>query len=115
MVGDRVAVELSDDRHVGRLGPLLQMLTDAVSAEFPAGFALAVSDPERTLVAAHGGWACLVAERVAVERPTLFDLASLTKVVAATTLALALEERGAWSLDQPVASWVPEFRGMGTT
>ena len=42
---------------------------------------------------------------------TLFDLASLTKVVATTTIAMILYERGLLELDAPVAAVVPEFRG----
>jgi serine-type D-Ala-D-Ala carboxypeptidase len=40
---------------------------------------------------------------------TLFDLASLTKVVAATTMAMILYERGMLDLDAPVSAIVPEF------
>ncbi len=40
---------------------------------------------------------------------TLYDLASLTKVVAATTAAMALEEAGFLDLDHTVASYLPEF------
>ena len=40
---------------------------------------------------------------------TLFDLASLTKVVATTTMAMILYERGLLELDAPVAGIVPEF------
>jgi serine-type D-Ala-D-Ala carboxypeptidase len=41
---------------------------------------------------------------------TLFDLASVTKVVATTTMAMILYERGLLELDAPVAGTVPEFR-----
>src|ERR1700693_3454551 len=40
---------------------------------------------------------------------TLFDLASLTKVVATTTMAMLLYERGLLDLEAPVAAIVPEF------
>jgi serine-type D-Ala-D-Ala carboxypeptidase len=40
---------------------------------------------------------------------TLFDLASLTKVVATTPMAMILYERGLLALDAPVAAIVPEF------
>ena len=45
---------------------------------------------------------------------TLYDLASLTKVVATTTAAMLLVERGKLDLDAPVAHYVPEFDGPGT-
>jgi serine-type D-Ala-D-Ala carboxypeptidase len=40
---------------------------------------------------------------------TLFDLASLTKAVATTTMAMLLYERGLLDLDAPVSAIVPEF------
>jgi CubicO group peptidase (beta-lactamase class C family) len=45
----------------------------------------------------------------AVTAATLFDLASLTKVVATTTMAMLLYERGLLDLDAPVSVIVPEF------
>ena len=44
---------------------------------------------------------------------TLFDLASLTKVVATTTALMLLVERGAVGLDAPVRTYLPEFQGPG--
>jgi len=45
---------------------------------------------------------------------TLWDLASITKVVATTTSLMLLVERGRVSLDSPVVRYVPEFNGRGT-
>ena len=41
---------------------------------------------------------------------TVFDLASLTKVLATTTMAMLLFERGVLELEAPVAGILPEFR-----
>ena len=40
---------------------------------------------------------------------TIFDLASLTKVVATTSAVMHLVEQGTLRLTDPVASWVPDF------
>ncbi len=40
---------------------------------------------------------------------TLFDLASVTKVVATTTVAMILYERGQLELDAPLVGTIPEF------
>ncbi len=45
---------------------------------------------------------------------TLWDVASLTKVIATTTALMLLVERGRVSLDSPVVHYVPEFNGRGT-
>ena len=46
----------------------------------------------------------------AVVADTVFDLASLTKVMATTAMAMILYERGLLDLEVPVVSVVPEFR-----
>ena len=45
----------------------------------------------------------------AVDTNTLYDLASLTKVIATTTLAMILEEAGQLDINRTVASYLPEF------
>lgn len=42
---------------------------------------------------------------------TIFDLASLTKVIATTTLAMRAVDEARVQLDDPVASWFREWRG----
>ncbi|MDH3495321.1 MAG: beta-lactamase family protein [Gemmatimonadota bacterium] len=44
---------------------------------------------------------------------TLFDLASVTKVVATTTAAMLLVDRGSLALPAPVSSYLPGFLGAG--
>ena len=46
----------------------------------------------------------------AVTAETVFDLASLTKVLATTTMAMLLFERGVLELEAPVAGILPDFR-----
>jgi len=48
----------------------------------------------------------------AVTPSTLFDLASVTKVVATTTKAMILYERGLLDLDAPVVGIIPEFHSQ---
>ncbi|HXF95741.1 MAG TPA: serine hydrolase domain-containing protein [Gemmatimonadales bacterium] len=45
---------------------------------------------------------------------TLYDLASLTKVIATTTALMLLVDRGQVTLDAPVARYLPEFTAPGT-
>ncbi len=45
---------------------------------------------------------------------TLWDLASLTKVIATTPALMLLVERGKVALDTPVVRYVPEFNSPGT-
>jgi beta-glucosidase-like glycosyl hydrolase/CubicO group peptidase (beta-lactamase class C family) len=50
----------------------------------------------------------------AAARPdTIYDLASLTKVIATTTAAMILVDQGELELDRPVRAYLPAFRGDG--
>jgi len=49
-----------------------------------------------------------------VTTSSIFDLASLTKVVATTAMAMILYERGLLDLEAPVTAIVPEFAGQLT-
>lgn len=46
-------------------------------------------------------------------KDTLYDAASLTKVVATTPAVMLLVERGQLDLESPVVRYVPEFTGQG--
>ena len=46
-----------------------------------------------------------------VEAGTIYDLASLTKVVGLTTACMLLVDEGKLALDAPIDHYVPEFRG----
>ena len=46
-----------------------------------------------------------------VRRDTMYDLASLTKVIVTTTLAMILYEREQLDLESPVSAYIPEFSG----
>lgn len=55
------------------------------------------------------GWTTASSE-VSADR-TIYDLASLTKVVATTTAAMILYDEGRLDLDAPVSFYLPEFGG----
>jgi CubicO group peptidase (beta-lactamase class C family) len=81
------------------------------SGAFP-GAVVAVGRPGRlALLAAVGHYA--VDDAWPVDPATIYDLASVTKVVGLTSAALLLVSEGRLGLDDPVARWVPAFRGPG--
>lgn len=92
---------------------------DALAAGFPPSISLVVLDRDGVLLQAWGGTVVSLGEGSRGERAsgegfattcgTLYDLASLTKVVATTTLALTLVDEGRWRLDDRVASWLSGF------
>src|SRR5256714_1009477 len=73
------------------------------------------------LVARHGkivwrkayGARAVAPQREAMTLDTIFDLASLTKVVATTTSIMLLIEQGRVRLADPVVQFIPEMKGEG--
>ena len=57
------------------------------------------------------GSRALVPEREPMTVDTIFDIASLTKVVATTPALMLLVERGKLRIDDPVTTYLPEFQG----
>ncbi len=59
------------------------------------------------------GLAVVRPERIPVTRETVYDLASLTKVMATTTAVARLVAEGRLDLDAPVAAYLPHFAERG--
>ena len=59
------------------------------------------------------GMRSLVPEREPMTANTIFDMASLTKVLATTTSVMQLYEQGKISLNDPVAKYLPAFAANG--
>ena len=59
------------------------------------------------------GQRCLEPQPQPMTVDTIFDIASLTKVVATTTAIMQLWDRGLLRLDDPVAKYWPEFGQKG--
>lgn len=102
----------SDPDLVSRLAPAGRALDSAIAAGAAPGAVLAVS--------LHGEHFFHASGRLGVNDPhpptpaTLYDMASLTKVIALTTLTMFAVEEGRVELDRPVVDYLPEFaRGTG--
>lgn len=59
------------------------------------------------------GYAILEPEKIEMEEDTIFDMASLTKMVATNTSIMILYEDGKIDLDDPVVKYLPEFGAHG--
>lgn len=87
----------------------LSVVRDAIARRaFPAA-SVAVTHQGRLVVLKTFGRFTYESDSPAVSPGTLFDLASITKVVATTTMAMILYERGLLELDAPVVGTLPEF------
>jgi CubicO group peptidase (beta-lactamase class C family) len=93
-----------------RLEARLDSIIDAARAEQVASaFAVGVGRHGRLVHLRGYGRTHIGIDSYPVEERTLFDLASLTKVVATTTAAMMLEDDGRLELDRPVAFYLPEL------
>ncbi len=87
-----------------------RLLLHGLQAGSPPAAAMSVLSSGGVSYRAAGGWANLgygADQPVAADAGTLFDLASLTKVVVTTPLVLLLRQRRAWDLDDPISRWLP--------
>ncbi|MBI3895122.1 MAG: serine hydrolase [Acidobacteria bacterium] len=85
------------------------ILQSAVEQRAFPGAALAVGHQEGGLAILTVGRLSYEEDASAVASDTLYDLASLTKVVATTAAAMLLVDRGLLMLDYPVAYYLREF------
>jgi CubicO group peptidase (beta-lactamase class C family) len=89
------------------------MLETAIAdGAFPGGVVAVGHRGELVHLAAHGHQT-YAADATPIGTGSLFDIASLTKVVATTTAAMILFDEGRLDLDAPVDRYLPSFTGAG--
>jgi CubicO group peptidase (beta-lactamase class C family) len=92
-----------------RFARVFARIRDAIEQRAFPGAALAVTH-RGALIASQGfGRFTYDSPSPEVDAGTVFDLASLTKVVATTATAMVLYERGLLQLESPVAGILPDF------
>jgi CubicO group peptidase (beta-lactamase class C family) len=94
---------------MSRAGAAVDLLERAVEAGELPGWALAAGRGDELEVLRAGGLTDTHAASRPVTADTLFDLASLTKVLATLPVVLALVRDGALALDSRVAELLPGF------
>lgn len=92
-----------------------ELVKEGLQASIFPGAVLLVRKAGKIIKHSAYGLAMEVPETKKMEENTIFDLASLTKVVVTTTLAMLLLEQGRWKLDDPVSKFLPEVKKEGIT
>ena len=85
------------------------IMSTSIAAGAAPGGVLAVGRYGRIVHMKGYGRQDTAASSAPVDENTMWDMASLTKVIATTTAAMMLEEWGQLDLDRTVASYLPEF------
>ena len=88
-----------------------QVILDGTRTAFPAA-AVDVGRHDRVLWQEAFGLLSHQPESPSTRLDTIFDLASLTKVLATTTVAMAAVDDRRLAVDDLVSRWLPEWRGQ---
>jgi len=97
-------------RQLARIDEVVQ---EAIARRELPGAVILVARQGRIVYWRAFGHRALEPTRLPMTRDTVFDLASLTKVVATATSVMILVERGKIRLGDPVARYIPEFAQNG--
>jgi CubicO group peptidase (beta-lactamase class C family) len=96
-----------------RLGKVERAIDKAIElGELPGAVVMARMGEELAFTQVCGA-AALVPERFEARENTIYDLASLTKVMATTAAVMLLVADGRVALDAPVATYLPSFAERG--
>ena len=96
-----------------RLGAVDSVIQQAVADGNIPGAVLIVGHDGKVVYRKAYGNRALEPRRETMTLDTVFDLASLTKVVATTTAVMQLVEQGKVRMNDPVAKYLPEFAQNG--
>jgi serine-type D-Ala-D-Ala carboxypeptidase len=98
-----------------RFSRAFDILREGISRRAFPGAALAVTYQRRLVALKALGRFTYESDSPAVQPDTIYDLASVTKVAATTTMAMLLYERGLLDLDAPLVSVLPSFKSPEVT
>ena len=96
--------------HLGRMDGVIQQSIE--KKELPGAVVLVARHGRVVWRKAYGARA-VEPQREAMTANTIFDLASLTKIVATATSIMILVERGEVRLGDPAVKFIPEMKGDG--
>jgi CubicO group peptidase (beta-lactamase class C family) len=96
-----------------RFEPVRRLCQEAVAGGVVPGFVVLVASGGRTQFQEAFGFRQLVPRKLPTFVDTVYDVASLTKALVTSVLAMKEVERGGLSLDEPVVKRLPEFEGDG--
>lgn len=96
-----------------KLSDVDEIIRAAIAKDELPGAVLEVGHDGRVVYRKAYGRRALIPHRETMTADTIFDLASLTKVIATTPSLMLLFQQGKLRLDDPVARYLPEFGANG--
>ena len=108
-----VPATASSDASPVRLGAVDSIIEQAIAGGDIPGAVLVIGHDGKVVYRKAYGQRALEPRREPMTLDTVFDLASLTKVIATTTAVMQLVEQGRVRLNDPIAKYLPEFAQNG--
>jgi uncharacterized protein YbbC (DUF1343 family)/CubicO group peptidase (beta-lactamase class C family) len=96
-----------------KLSDVDSVIRQAIAKDELPGAVLLIGHRGRVVYRKAYGHRALIPRRERMTTNTIFDMASLTKVIATTPSLMLLFEKGKLRLDDPVARYLPEFAANG--
>ena len=93
--------------------PINRIVTDAITAHKFPGAVVIVGHRGRIVFHKAYGNSSLIPQPQAMSESTIFDVASLTKVLVTAPAIMQLYQQGRFDLNDPVAKYLPEFAVNG--
>lgn len=94
-------------------GQIEELITQSINNQYYPGAVILAGQRGKIIYRGAFGMQSLVPVRVPMRLETIFDTASLTKVIVTTTAVMQLVESGKLSLDTPVVDFWSEFNAHG--
>ena len=107
------AIAVAQQSFDSRLSVLDPIVNDAIAQQQIPGAVLIIGHHGQVVYRKAYGNRTIVPRREPMTLDTIFDCASLTKVVATTTALMQLWEQGKFRMADPVARYLPEFAQNG--
>jgi CubicO group peptidase (beta-lactamase class C family) len=93
--------------------PVFKIIKKTIRSGKIPGAVVLIGKQDRVLYRRAFGHRAIKPKKLPMTIDTIFDLASLTKVVATTTALMQLVQEGKLCLEDPVAKYWPEFKANG--
>lgn len=96
-----------------QLAPISEIVEKAIREKQIPGAVILVGNKGRVIYRKAFGYRSLVPDKHLMTLDTIFDISSVTKVVATTTAVMQLVEKGKLNLEDRAAKYWPEFKVNG--
>jgi uncharacterized protein YbbC (DUF1343 family)/CubicO group peptidase (beta-lactamase class C family) len=106
---ENAALRQNQTESASGFAPIASLVEDAIGRRELPGAVVLVGRGDAIVYHAAFGRRALEPSPEPMTEDTIFDLASLTKVVATTTSVMQLVEQGRLRLNDPVARYIPDF------